>query len=439
MSPLPNTLRPLALTFVLCGFLTPRTAAAQTATASIPVSIFGEIRSRSEGDWPGGALATDVYTYLRSRLGVRAAPAKGVTIVAQVQDSRVFGAESNSTATNPDAIELHQGYLELSTMWGPGELKARAGRQEITFGNERLVGAVDWSNTGRSFDGLRVLFTQGRAAPGAEQWTATAFAATVEERGRHFAAVTIPAPTSPAPDHMVAGLFGTRVLGTGSLEGTALFDAGGHYRTFADANKATFDARLRQGKNREIGFELEAAWQTGTQQYQASSNSLVVNQDVSAWLFGARVTRPAVDARRVTGSLGVDILSGDNSATDGGYGSFNTMYATNHPFYGLMDLFLDPAARTNDRGLIDALATASMALPPRTTLKIELHHFAPQAGARAEIGWEADVIAPVRLSSAATMELGYTAFRAGPAAAAMGLGANNTFRHWAYLQLKAGF
>jgi hypothetical protein len=133
------------------------------------------------------------------------------------------------------------------------------------------------------------------------------------------------------------------------------------------------------------------------------------------------------------------MLSGDNSATNGGYGAFNTMYATNHPFYGLMDLFLDPAARTNDRGLIDALATTAIALPPRTTLKVELHHFAPQVGTRAEIGWEADVIAPVRISSAATMELGYTVFRAGPAAAAMGLGANNVLRHWAYLQLKAGF
>jgi hypothetical protein len=115
------------------------------------------------------------------------------------------------------------------------------------------------------------------------------------------------------------------------------------------------------------------------------------------------------------------------------------MFATNHPFYGLMDLFLDPAARTLDRGLIDALATTTIALPPRTTLKVELHHFAPQTGARAEIGWEADVIAPVRLSTSTLFELGYTAFRAGPAAQAMGLGVNNSVRQWTYAQLKASF
>ena len=190
---------------------------------------------------------------------------------------------------------------------------------------------------------------------------------------------------------------------------------------------------------REIGFELEAAWQTGNQQYQATSTASVVNQDVGAWLAGARLTRPAADGRRVTGAIGFDVLSGDAKASDGTYGAFSTMFATNHPFYGLMDLFTDPAARTNDRGLVDALATTAIALPPRTTLKIELHHFAPQAGPSGDIGWEGDFIVPVRFTSVATMELGYTAFHAGPAAAAMGLGSNGVWRHWAYLQLRAGF
>lgn len=439
MSSLRNTLAPLALTVALGGFTAPRALRAQTATTTIPLTVFGEIRSRSEGDWPGGALATDAYTYLRSRLGVRAEPAHGVRIVVQVQDSRVFGAEGNTTATSPDVTELHQGYLELGGGWGTRDLVARVGRQEIIFGNERLVGAADWTNTARSFDGARVLLTPHGSTAGSEPWTATAFAATVEERGRKFGGTTAGTTTPPVPDHAVGGLYATRVIGSGSLETTALYDAGAHYRSYAGSNRATFDARLRQGAKHAIGFELEAAWQTGSQQYQATGTSPVVNQDVNAWLAGAKLTRPAAEGRRVTGTLGVDVLSGDAKPADGGYSAFNTMFATNHPFYGLMDLFLDPAARTNDRGLVDAMATTAIALPPRTALKVELHHFAPQAGDHAEIGWEGDFIAPVRISSAATIELGYTAFRAGPAAAAMGLGANGAWRHWAYLQLKTGF
>jgi hypothetical protein len=428
-----------ALAIALGGATTPRAARAQTAATTIPVTVFGEIRSRSEGDWPGGALATDFYSYLRSRLGIRAEPTHGVRIVAQVQDSRVFGAEGNASATNPDMIELHQGYLELGGGWVPRDFLVRVGRQEVIFGNERLVGASDWSNTARSFDGARVLLTPRGSTPGAEQWTATLFAATVEERGRKFGATTTGATSAPLPDHAVAGLFATRIVASGSLDATALYDAGSHYRTYSRSNRATFDSRLRQGTNHAVGFELEAAWQTGSQQYQAASTLPVVNQDVSAWLLGAKLMRPEAAGRRVTGAIGVDVLSGDAKATDGTYGAFNTMFATNHQYYGLMDLLFDPAQRTDDRGLVDALARMAVALPPRTTLKFELHHFSPQAGDHAEIGWEGDAIVPVRISAAATVELGYTAFRAGPAAQALALGVNGAWRHWAYLQLKVGF
>lgn len=424
----------------IAALLTPRLARAQATTTSVPITISGEVRTRTEGDWPGGAVRSDVYTYLRSRLGIAAEPATGVRIVLQVQDSRVFGAEGNATASNPDLLELHQGYLELGTAWGSRKLLVRAGRQIVAFGNERLVGAVDWTNTARSFDGARVLLTPEGAKAGAERWTMTAFVATTEARDRKFAALTSSGTAAaPAPDHAVAGLLATRALEAGALEATVMYDGGGHYRLYDHADRSTFDVRLRDGSGRALGVDLEAAWQGGSQHYQQSATAPVVVQDVSAWLLGARLTRPAAAGRRVTGTLGVDVLSGDANPADGTYGAFNTMYATNHPFYGQMDLFTDPAARTNDRGLIDALATTALSLPPRTTLKVELHRFAPQAGDHAEIGWEADVIAPVQLSRVATMELGYTAFRASAAAAGMGLGANGAWRHWAYLQMKAAF
>ncbi len=430
----------VALAGALAGGLAPRRGLAQTATVNVPLSIFGEVRTRGEWDQPGGALHANVYTYLRSRLGVRAEPARGVRIVAQLQDSRVFGAETNSTISNPDAFELHQGYVELATNWRSRDLVVRVGRQEVMFANERLVGAVDWSNTARAFDGVRVFLTPGGAKAGTERWTASAFVAAVEERGRKFGATTASGTAQDSlPNHNVAGLYASRALTGGMAELTALYDAGMHYRTFIQSNRATLDARIRKGAGKPIGFEVEGAWQTGSQRYQAAGAAVAEAQDVNAWLVGARLTRPAAPNRRVTAALGVDMLSGDANPSDGSYSAFNTMFATNHPFYGLMDLFLDPAARTVDRGLIDALVSTAITLPPRTTLRVELHHFAPQAGSRAEIGWEMDVTVPVRISTIALFETGYTAFRAGPAALAMGLGTNNSVRQWMYAQLKASF
>src|SRR5579872_937036 len=96
--------RALANVARLTAFVAAFAHSVRAQEATIPASLFGELRVRGEWDQPGGALHADLYTYLRTRLGVRATPVKGVTVVAQVQDSRVFGAESNTTSTNPDVI-----------------------------------------------------------------------------------------------------------------------------------------------------------------------------------------------------------------------------------------------------------------------------------------------------------------------------------------------
>jgi hypothetical protein len=158
---------------------------------------------------------------------------------------------------------------------------------------------------------------------------------------------------------------------------------------------------------------------------------------------GDRVRQRAAGRHRAAATLGVDVLSGDADPTDGRYSAFGTMYATNHGFYGFMDLFADPAGRSQDRGLVDAKALGTLALTASTSLRAELHHFSPAvrraSDAAGAFGWEADVVAPVKLSPNAGLELGLTSFRAGPGAAAIGLGADGDYRNWAYLQLRVGF
>jgi len=410
-------------------------AAAQgTVPAATPVSFFGEIRARSEWDRPGGTLGADVYTYLRTRLGVRAAPAEGVKIVFQLQDSRVYGVNINTAATNPDIFDLHQGYVDLLTARHGADFTARIGRQEIAFGNERLVGPVAWSNTGRSMDGARVMIAPTGAVAGKEPWTATAFLATVNERGRHFATTGVPAGTPYPADRAVLGAYMTHALGIGALDATLLVDRGATYRTFSTSNRVTADTRLRAGLANPIGVEIEGAYQFGHQ-----TTTAFVRQSVSAWLLGVRGGRFPAAGRKVSVVAGADLLSGDANAVDGSYSAFNTMYATNHPFYGLMDLFLDPAAATKDQGLVDLLGVMTSQLNPTVALRTELHRYSLQAGKTGEIGWELDAIVPIKLSQAATLDLGGGTFRAGASAAGMGLGTAGYARHWVYAQLRASF
>lgn len=427
----------MAGAFVLSA-MAPRPAATQAAVATkaLVVAPFGEVRMRAEWDQPGGAAKADLFTLLRSRIGVRIEPTTGSRVVFQLQDSRVLGTTPTTTTSGADVIDLHQGYFELTSRASGVVRSIRAGRQEISFGNERLVGPVNWSNTGRSFDGVRVSL-----APDARdnRWSVTGFAAIVEERGRHFGSPT-PAPGSP--DHGLVGFYGSRRRSaTTTLDATLLFDAASGYRSYVDSRRATLDAHFRSSGVRArlpVGIELEVAAQVGRQQHVPAAPTPKTRQDVRAWLVGARVGRFAQPGRRTTFAVGADVLSGDASPTDGSYTAFATMYATNHPWYGTMDIIGDPAASTRERGLVDLVGTA--AFPAASVnIKAEVHRFLLAEGPTRPLGWEIDAAVPVMIFDVGRLEIGYSVFLAQAGAAAVVLAPNRSTKHWSFLQLALPF
>jgi hypothetical protein len=417
------------------------TLGAQTQPASPIVTFSGELRSRSEWDEPGPNVNRDLFTYLRTRLGVRVDINTGTHVLLQVQDSRVLGAEETNSSTH--VLDLHQAYADLTGTWKNADVSARAGRQEIALGNERLVGVVNWSNTGRSFDGARFTMAQQKSGAGASAnasptpWSTSLFIATVEERGRHFGTTTA-ASTS---DHFAAALFGTRGLTvTETIDGTLLYDASARYRTFTNSSRTTLDSRFRSTRLTGFAFELEGAAQFGNQDYAAASGSTTtVHQQVSAWLAGARFGKTSFTSKKATLGVGADLLSGDDTPSDDRYGAFSTMFASNHAFYGLMDVIGDPAATTRERGLVDVFGNGSVVLNQRTSLKAELHRFELNSGDVKPLAWEFDLTVPVKLGAAANLDIGYSALRGDKAAPVIGIGADGKLRHWAYLQLRAGF
>ena len=71
----------------------PVPASASTTALSLPITFTGEVRSRTEWDAPGGAAAADLFSMLRTRFGVRVDPTPNLSVVLQLQDSRVLGTE----------------------------------------------------------------------------------------------------------------------------------------------------------------------------------------------------------------------------------------------------------------------------------------------------------------------------------------------------------
>ena len=431
---IPRSLVIAALTLGIAASIRAQsTATTPPATVlSLPVTVSGEIRSRTEWDAPGGATSADVFTLLRSRFGVRVDPARGLSVMLQLQDSRVLGTEANRTSTPMDVFDLHQGYLHLVTPWHGNEIALRAGRQEIALGNERLVGAVNWSNTGRTFDGARV-FLAPTGVAGMDRWSATAFAVVMEENGRRFGAATTAAP---APDHLVLGAYASRgAPGKPGADVTVLYDGGARYRSYAGAHRTTTDARVRAALPLAFRVELEGALQTGAQSFVPTTGS-PTSQSVRAWLAAARLTHAI---GRGAATAGVDMLSGDDSPTDARYSAFGTMFGTNHPYYGLLDVIGDPAATTKERGLRDLFLHATHPVASWLAPRAELHRFTLATGTERRLGSEVDVVAPIRLASGTTLELGYALFRAGPGAQSVGRGPDRSYRKWGYAQLRADF
>ena len=108
----------------------------------------------------------------RLRLGLKLKPTDWCTLYAQMEDSRTFFDDSNTLKpnvgtlvansqreyiTNNDPLALRQGYIQFDKAFGQ-PLSFKFGRQVLSYGDERLVGGFDWDNNARVFDAVKATY-----------------------------------------------------------------------------------------------------------------------------------------------------------------------------------------------------------------------------------------------------------------------------------------
>ncbi len=399
----------------------PAVAAAQTEVPT--VTLHGEVRVRSELDARTSDTGVDHATLLRTRLGAHASVNPTVSAFIQLSDSRVFGEETNTlTDASADHFDLHQAYVD----WAPLEaLRLRAGRQELAFADERLIGPVGWANVTRSFDGLLVTWRRGA-------WAVDAFGAQLRERDAVSPAGLDPRQNEGAGlDRTLYGVWAA----SPRADLFAIVDRNATEGAITEIDRVTLGgyARPTIGRVRATGT---FAWQWGRQ-----TGATGARQDVGAYLvsvagaysLGGR-WRPELLAR-------VDLLSGDRTPDGGTYSAFHTLYATNHPFYGFMDLFLNIPQQTGALGFVDALLRGSAQMSD-WNLQADLHHFwLPRRTPddRRAIGFELDLTAARPIAAGFTVQAGYSLFSPSAAARVAPVSLGGDVLHWAYLQGTVGF
>lgn len=283
--------------------------------------VRAEMRGRLEGFEGAGFTSgrDDGYYLNRFRFDATVRPGAAFAFTAQVQDARVAGKQVGPTGPPfRDELDLRLAFAEIGS--GTSRVSARVGRQELAFGDQRLVGHVGWVNTARSFDGARVTF---RGAP----FQLDLFASSVvdvEDTGLN---------TSDFDASQFYGAHGaaTRLVPKAVVEPYVYYRVGRDLRSetgaIGDLRAATIGVRWAGGLPAGLDYNTEMAIQLGS----------LAGDDVRAWA-GHWQLRETLDARRglrVTGEY--NAASGDADPADGRRGTFDQLYPTGHDKYGLAD------------------------------------------------------------------------------------------------------
>jgi hypothetical protein len=112
-----------------------------------------QLRGRLEDQTSDNYIAGNGQTYLLTRAygGLEVRPTKWLTGYIQFIDTHALGLPLKYVAGNQrDAFDDRQAYLEFHLK----QVKVFAGRQELKYGGERLVGISDWTNNSRTWDGV---------------------------------------------------------------------------------------------------------------------------------------------------------------------------------------------------------------------------------------------------------------------------------------------
>lgn len=281
-----------------------------------------EHRGRLEGASGAGFAPNrdDLYWLNRFRVTARFSMKPWLMATVQAQDARVEG-RNGAVAGAPfrDQFDLRLAHLDVGNV-ERSRVAIRAGRQELAFGDQRLVGHVSWLNTARSFDAVRGVVRHKKLR--VDAFAASVVTLAVDKfnwsgGGNYFYGADAPMTVLP--------------MG-GVLEPYEFVRNARNQRTEAGAigtlSSSTSGVRLAGKMSARTDYNIEAAIQRGS----------LGSDDIAAWASHWNVGRtiPAGDiSYRVFGEY--NYASGDETPGDGQRGTFDQLYPTPHDKYGLAD------------------------------------------------------------------------------------------------------
>ncbi len=282
--------------------------------------VRGEFRERMEGFDGSGFVEDrqDLYYLSRVRLNATVTLTRLVSFQVQAQDARVAKKTVGAVGAPFKApFDLRVAFADVGDAKTP--VAVRVGRQELVFGEQRLVGHVSWLNAARTFDGAKVTFRTP--------------AFSVDAFGASVVRIMDGAFDRSGNGNRFAGAYAatTKLIPLGSVEPYGFWRRDVNLRTeaatFGDLEQTTVGVRMAGRMPGRLDYGIEMAMQRGS----------LGTDDVEAWAghWQLRETLPGAAAVRLTGEY--NYASGDEDPTDGIRGTFDQLYPTPHDKYGLAD------------------------------------------------------------------------------------------------------
>jgi len=332
----------------------------QQSTNFIPWDVGGSLRGRYENKQgygisgipgsvdfraPGAKVDNEYFlTRVRLHLGYREtwwnALVEGQSSTAN-NDARYAYADSpvvpgtvkrKGYGPESDTIDLHQAYFSLGNL-KEFPLATKVGRQELSFGDERLVGAGNWNNIGRSFDAVKVRwqndwfsadFFSGRPVVPQDgvfdqandyDFFSGVYATSLKvpknildvyflaRNATRAANSVVPSPQIPQPT------------------ARDIYTLGGHLKS-------------QLGELDGWDYSLEGAYQFGN--FATNTTSVRLTQNTFMFSVGGGYTFTNIWATPRLG-LEYNYSAGDSNPNDGTHGTFDNLFPTNRKFYGYMN------------------------------------------------------------------------------------------------------
>ncbi|MEO5715546.1 MAG: alginate export family protein [Luteolibacter sp.] len=304
--------------------------------------IGGQLRFRYEvkdgaGPYPNndfvghGVVNENDWFLFREKLHVGWQPENWVKLYVEGRGSQV-ASDDRDPSPDQDIWDLQQAYVEFgSAKLFP--LSAKLGRQELSYGDQRFIGIGDWSNTGRSFDAAKFRYSISE-----KSWVDLF-------TGR----VVIPVDDTfnKSNDYdQFSGLYASSQELLKGVETQAFFLARNVGENSPNAVSTgfggpserdvyTYGVRVKSLPDAFQGwdFAFEGAGQFG------EVVTTGVSRDLQAFVLtgSGGYTFDKVEMKPRIG-IGWDYASGDSDPNDGDQGTFESLFGTNHSFYGVADL-----------------------------------------------------------------------------------------------------